>query len=70
LTIRLISVFAYVLKKADREKLDDVLDGGIQQVRTVLRALALSQLHDGDSVSQVAQIVRRTPKAVREIGRR
>jgi hypothetical protein len=50
--------------------LDDVLDGGIQQVRTVLRALALSQLHDGDSVSQVAQIVRRTPKAVREIGRR
>ena len=58
------------LKKADREKLDDVLSGGIQPVRTVLRALALEHFHEGKSVSEVARIVRLTPKAVREIGRR
>ena len=58
------------LKKADRQKLDDVLAGGIQPVRTVLRALALSHLHDGKPVSEVADIVRLTSKAVREIGRR
>ena len=58
------------LKKADREKLDDMLSGGIQPVRTVLRALALSHLHEGKSVSEVAETVRLTPKAVREIGRR
>ena len=58
------------LKKTDREKLDDVLSGGIQPVRTVLRALALEHLHEGKSVSEVASVVRLTPKAVREIGRR
>src|SRR6266478_383997 len=58
------------LRKADRDRLDDVLSGGIQPVRTVLRALALDHLHEGKSVSEVAQIVRLTPKAVREIGRR
>src|SRR5437879_5673603 len=58
------------LKKADRDKLDDVLSGGTQPVRTVLRALALGHLHEGKSVSEVAKIVRLTPKAVREIGRR
>jgi putative transposase len=58
------------LKKKDRDKLDDVLSGGIQPVRTVLRALALGHLHDGKSASEVAEIVRLTPKAVREIGRR
>ena len=58
------------LKKADREKLDGVLSGGIQPVRTVLRALALEHLHEGKSASEVAGLVRLTPKAVREIGRR
>jgi transposase len=58
------------LKKADREKLDDTLSGGIQPVRTVLRALALEHLHEGKSVSEVAGVVRLTAKAVREIGRR
>ena len=58
------------LRKADRDKLDDVLSGGLQPVRTVLRALALGHLHDGRPVSEVASIVRLTPKAVREIGRR
>jgi transposase len=58
------------LKRSDREKLDDVLGGGIQPVRTVLRALALGHLNDGMPTAEVASIVRLTPKAVREIGRR
>jgi len=58
------------LPKRDREKLDAVLSGGIQNVRTVLRALALRHLHDGKAVSEVAANVQLTPKAVREIGRR
>ena len=58
------------LAKGDREKLDGVLSGGIQPVRTVLRALALWQLHEGKTVSEVSANVRLTPKAVREIGRR
>jgi putative transposase len=58
------------LPKRDREELDAVLSGGIQNVRTVLRALALRHLHDGKAVSEVAANVRLTPKAVREIGRR
>ena len=58
------------LRKGDREKLRDVLSGGIQPVRTVLRALTLRHLHEGKSASEVAAVVRLTPKAVREIGRR
>ncbi len=58
------------LAKADREKLDDILKGGIQAVRIVLRALALWHLHEGKTVSETAASVRLTPKAVREIGRR
>ena len=58
------------LTKGDRKRLDQVLSGGIQAVRTVLRALALWHLHEGKAVSAVAATVRLTPKAVREIGRR
>jgi putative transposase len=58
------------LKKRDREKVDEVLSGGVQPVRTVLRAMALSHLHDGKSTGEVAAMVRLTPKAVRQIGRR
>ncbi len=58
------------LPKRHRDKLDGLLRGGIQQVRVVVRALTLSQLHQGKPASQVAANVRLTPKAVREIGRR
>jgi hypothetical protein len=58
------------LLKRHRDKLDSLLRGGIQQVRVVLRALALCQLHLGKPASEVAANVRLTPKAVREIGRR
>ncbi len=43
---------------------------GVQPARTVLRVLALSHLNAGKSASEVAAMVRLTPKAVREIGRR
>ena len=39
-------------------------------MRVVLRRLALCQLHEGKSISEVASNVRLTSKAVREIGRR
>lgn len=58
------------LKKSDLGELDRVLKGGIQPVRVVLRSLALCQLHEGKSISEVAANVRLTAKAVREIGRR
>ena len=58
------------LSKGDREKLKAILSGGVQAVRTVLRALALCRLDEGRSASQVAAEVRLTSKAVREIGRR
>jgi transposase len=58
------------LPKRHRDELDNILSGGIQPVRVVLRALALSQLHQGRAASEVAACVRLTAKAVREIGRR
>jgi hypothetical protein len=58
------------LKKADRDHLDGMLSGGVQPVRTVLRALALQQLDHGKSAVEVAALVPLTSKAVREIGRR
>jgi putative transposase len=58
------------LRKRDREELDDMLSGGVQPVRVLLRGLALRQLHDGQAVSAVAAKVRLTPKAIREIGGR
>ena len=58
------------LSKRHRDKVDSLLSGGIQPVRVVLRALALMQLHEGKTASEVAANVRLTPKAVREIGRR
>jgi putative transposase len=58
------------LSKGDREKLDAILSGGVQAVRTVLRALVLCRLDEGRSAFEVAAEVRLTSKAVREIGRR
>ena len=56
------------LPKRHRDKLDNLLSGGIQQVRVVVRALALSQLHQGKAASEVAANLRLNPKTVREIG--
>jgi len=42
------------LSKGDREKLDAMLSGGVQAVRTVLRALVLRRLDEGRSAAEVA----------------
>ncbi len=56
--------------KRHRDKVDLLLRGGIQPVRVVLRALALTQLHAAKAVAAGAAHVRLTAKAVRQIGRR
>jgi putative transposase len=58
------------LPKRHRVKLDSILNGGIQPVRVVLRALTLSQLHQGRAASEVAGGLGIHSKTVREIGRR
>jgi len=54
----------------DQKPLIKVLSGGIQQVRVVLRALALLQLAKGASAPQIANVVPLTSQAIRNIGRR
>jgi len=54
----------------DQKELRQLLRTGIQQVRVVLRALALEQLSCGVTAPTVAQIVHLTPQAVRRIGHR
>jgi transposase len=50
--------------------LDTVLHGGVQQVRVVLRALALRHLDRGASAPQVARLVPLSPQAIRKIAHR
>jgi transposase len=54
----------------DQKALEELLSGGVQQVRVVLRALALQQLAKGASAPQIARFVPLTPQAIRNIGRR
>ena len=54
----------------DQKELTQLLSGGVQQVRVVLRALALLQLAKGASAPQVANVVPLTSQAIRNIGRR
>ena len=56
------------LSKQHQIELQQMLRGGIQQVRVVLRALALSRLSAGQTAAQAAATVGLTAKAVREIG--
>ncbi len=54
----------------DQRELRQLLRAGIQQVRVVLRALALEQLSRGLTAPVVARMVHLTPQAVRRIGHR
>jgi len=54
----------------DRKELVKLLSGGVQQVRVVLRALALLQLAKGVSAPQIAAVLPLTSQAIRNIGRR
>jgi transposase len=52
------------LSKQEQQELRRLLHSGLQPVRTVLRALALRQLAQGQTVRQVAKNVALTPKTV------
>jgi len=52
------------LSKPERRELQRLLQSGLQPVRTVLRALALRQMAEGQTVRQVAKNVGLTPKTV------
>jgi transposase len=54
----------------DRKELARLLSGGVQQVRVVLRALALLQLAKGASAPQISKVVPLTPQAIRKVGHR
>ena len=54
----------------DRKELQNLLRAGIQQVRVVLRAIALEQLAVGQTAPAVARIVHLSPQAVRRIAHR
>jgi transposase len=56
--------FRIRLSKLERQELGRLLRSGLQPVRTVLRALALRQLAEGQTVRQVAKNVALTPKTV------
>ena len=54
----------------DQKELAKLLSGGVQQVRVVLRALALLQLAEHASAPQIAKVVPLTPQAIRRLGHR
>jgi putative transposase len=54
----------------DQKALRKLLSGGVQQVRVVLRAVALLQLAKGVSSPKVAAVVPLTPQAIRKVGHR
>jgi transposase len=58
------------VKQKDQNRLTELLSGGIQQVRVVLRALALLQLAQGHSAPRTATLVRLTAQAIRNLARR
>ena len=51
----------------DQKELGKLLSGGVQQVRVVLRALALLQLAKGVSAPQISEGVPLTPQAIRKV---
>jgi transposase len=58
------------VKTRDRKALGKLLSGGVQQVRVVLRAVALLQLAKGVSAPRIAGMVPLTAQAIRKIGHR
>jgi len=56
--------------KKDEKELGKLLTGGVQRVRTVLRAMALLQLAKGISAPRIAAVVPLTAQAIRKVGHR
>jgi transposase len=58
------------LERCDREQVEQLLSGGLQSVRTTLRALALRQMDQGQSTPVVGANLGLSAKAVWQIGKR
>lgn len=58
------------ISKKDQKELRSLLSGGVQQVRVVLRALALLQIAKGVSAPRIAGVIPLTPQAIRKVGHR
>jgi transposase len=56
--------------RKDQKHLRKLLKSGVQQVRVVLRALALLQLSEAASAPQIAKVIPLTPQAIRRLGHR
>jgi putative transposase len=56
--------------KKDQKELRTLLAGGVQQVRVVLRAIALLQLARGVAAPIISGVVPLTPQAIRKVGHR
>jgi putative transposase len=54
----------------DQKQLQALVGGGVQQVRVVLRALALLQLAKGVSAPRISVTIPFTPQAIRKVGHR
>jgi transposase len=62
--------FQIKLSVRDRRQLDELLSGGLQSVRTTLRALALRQMDLGQSTPAVGANLGLSAKAIWQIGKR
>jgi transposase len=60
----------FALSRPDQKAVQEILRAGIQQVRVVLRAIALEQLSKGQTAPVVARIVHLSPQAVRRVAHR
>ena len=58
------------VSQKDQKQLAKILRSGVQQVRVVLRALALLQLAKGVAAPRIAAVVPLTAQAIRNVGRR
>ena len=58
------------VSKKDREELQKLVRGGVQQVRVVLRALALLQLAQGGRAPPISDMIPLAPQAIRKVGHR
>jgi len=54
----------------DQKELRKLMSGGVQQVRVVLRSLALLQLARGAAATRIAGVIPLTAQAIRNIARR
>lgn len=64
------SALRFEISTRHQKELKKLLTGGIQQVRVILRALALLQLAKGIPAPRIASMLPLTAQAIRNLGRR